>query len=471
MNFTDINFIFIFLPLMVLLHAVTRDTLRNAILFVGSLVFYAMAVGGRYGWVLLLLLSTVVNYLMGRSISLSVGKGRKVVLITGVVYNAIILCMYKYCDAWLSPLLPALSGSLGTMSPAAEILLPLGLSFYTFKNISYLHEVYASKVGPETSLIRYGAYLTMFPQISMGPIQTYESMKDSLADRKVTLAGIQSGAMEFILGFGLKCIFAGRLGAVWSGIETIGYAGISTPLAWLGILAYSLQLYFDFYGYSLMASGIGEMLGYATPKNFDYPYTATSMSDFWRRWHMTLGAWFKENVYFPLGGNRCGKGRLFFNLLVVWLLTGIWHGDTLTFLFWGFFLFVIVSLEKTGALKKVTEHKVWSHVYMIPLILLFWTIFKLPTLSDLGVYLGRMFPFFTEAPDYVSMTDWVKYVKGMSGMLLVLGLVFCTPLPRRLYEKIKSKAWIAVPILLAIFWYSVYLSACGANDPFLYFNF
>jgi len=471
MNFADIDFIFIFLPLVVLLHGLTKGMLRNAVLFVGSLVFYAFAVGGRYSWVLLLLFSAAVNYLFGRSVSRCEGKGRKVVLFTGVAYNVITLCLYKYADAWLTPLLPALSGAVGTLSPSSEILLPLGLSFYTFKNISYLNEVYSKKVEAEPSFIRYGTYLTMFPQISMGPIQTYESLKDSLNERKVTLAGIQAGAMEFILGLGLKCIFAGRLGAVWNGIETIGYDGISTPLAWLGIIAFSLQLYFDFYGYSLMASGIGEMLGYKTPKNFDYPYLATSMSDFWRRWHMTLGAWFKENVYFPLGGNRCGKARLFFNLLAVWLLTGIWHGDTLTFLFWGFFLFVIVAVEKTGVLNKVTQHKVWSHVYMIPLILLSWTIFKLPTLGDLGVYLGRMFPFFTETPAYVSTTDWVKYVKGMGGILLVLGLVFCTPLPRRLYEKVKSKTPIVVPILLAIFWYSVYLSACGANDPFLYFNF
>ncbi len=471
MNFTDINFIFLYLPLIVLLHGVTKGTWRNVVLFIGSLVFYGFAVGGRYGWVLLLILSTLVNYAIGRSLSRCEGRGRKVVFWTGVAYNVITLCLYKYCDAWLTPLLPTLSGMLGNLSAASDVLLPLGLSFYTFKNISYLNEVYSQKVEAERSFIRYGAYLTIFPQISMGPIQTYESLKKQLEERTVTLSGIQSGVMEFILGLGLKCIFAGRLGAVWNGIETIGYDGISTPLAWLGILAFSLQLYFDFYGYSLMASGIGEMLGYATPKNFEYPYLANSMSDFWRRWHITLGAWFKENVYFPLGGNRKGKLRQIFNLLAVWLLTGIWHGDTMMFLFWGCFLFVIVALEKTGILNKVIQHNVWSHVYMIPLILLSWTIFKLPTLSDLVVYLSRMFPFFTETPDYVSTTDWIKYVTGMGGILLVLGLLFCTPLPRRLYEKIKNKTIIVVPVLLAIFWYSVYLSACGANDPFLYFNF
>ncbi len=470
MNFSSINFIFLFLPLFVLVHAVTRGKLRNLVLMLGSLLFYAFAIGNRYEWIIILLLSSLVNYMIGLFLADSQGRARKIIFVAGVVYNLAILCLYKYSDIWMKSLMPVLADLLHVGETMPSILLPLGLSFYTFKNLSYLHEVYAEKVQAEESFVGYGAYLMMFPQISMGPIQTYESFRPYLKERKVTLTGINSGATEFILGLGLKTIFANRFGSVWSGIETIGYDSISTPLAWMGILTYSLQLYFDFYGYSLMASGIGEMLGYVTPKNFDYPYTATSMSDFWRRWHMTLGEWFKENVYFPLGGNRCGKAKQIRNLLAVWLLTGIWHGSTLTFLIWGFFLFTVIAIEKTQILKKVTEHKVWSHVYMIPLILLSWTIFKLPTLTDLGIYFSRMFPFFRETPEYVYAADWVKYAKSI-GALAVVGILFCTPLPRKLFEKIRNKPLISVPILLMIFWYAVYLAVCGANDPFLYFNF
>ncbi len=471
MNFSSLNFIFLFLPVFVLLHTLTRGTVRNFLLFAGSAVFYTFAVGGKAEMLLLLLLSVAVNYMIGLLIADLKERGRKTVFGLGVFFNVLILCLYKYADALLSPLEGPLSSFLSADVSVSSILLPLGLSFYTFKNISYLHEVYRAKTEPESSLLRYGAYLTMFPQISMGPIQTYSSLRPALIERKVTLSAIGSGAMEFILGLFLKTFFANRLGGVWNGIETVGYDGISTAFAWLGIVAYALQLYFDFYGYSLMASGIGEMLGFTTPKNFDYPYTATSMTDFWRRWHMTLGVWFKENVYFPLGGNRCGKLRHLFNLLAVWLLTGIWHGDTLSFLFWGLFLFAVIAIEKTGILDRVIRHKVFSHVYMIPLILLSWTLFKLPSAADLGVYLSRMFPFFTETPDYVSSQDWMKYVSGMNGAVLLLGLLFCTPLPRRLYEKIKSKPLVVIPLLLALFWYSVYLAACGANDPFLYFTF
>ncbi len=470
MNFSSLSFIFLFLPLFVLVHAVVKGKLRNAVLFLGSLLFYVLAIGNQYEWIILLLLSSLVNYILGLLLTDSRGRYRKAILIVGVIYNLAALCLYKYADVWMTALSPALTKILPAGQTTPNILLPLGLSFYTFKNLSYLREVYAKKVRAEESYIRYGAYLMVFPQISMGPIQTYESFFPYLDDRKVTLAGINNGTVEFILGLGLKTIFANRLGSVWSGIENIGYDSISTPLAWMGIIAYSLQLYFDFYGYSLMASGIGEMLGYATPKNFDYPYTATSMSDFWRRWHMTLGAWFKENVYFPLGGNRCSKILNLRNLFVVWVLTGIWHGSTITFLIWGLFLFAVIAIEKTGVLKKVTEHKVWSHVYMIPLILLSWTIFRLPTLADLGIYFSRLFPFFGETPEYVFAADWVKYAKGV-GALAVIGILFCTPLPRKMFEKIRNKPFIAVPILLAIFWYAVYLAACGANDPFLYFNF
>ena len=424
MNFCSPDFIFIFLPVFVLLHGMTKGKLRNAVLFFGSIVFYALAAGGLYEWTLLLLIATVMNYLFGLIITETEWRYRKTVFVTGIVFNVAFLAAYKYSGAFVSAMLPPLLSKIGvTGVELSAVALPLGLSFYTFKNLSYLREVYDGAAESETSFINYGAYLTMFPQISMGPIQTYKDFRPYLDSRTVTFDGISAGASEFIIGFGLKKIFADRFGGVWNGITTIGFDSVSTPLAWMGIITFALQLYFDFYGYSLMASGIGEMLGYRTPQNFNYPYTSRSMSDFWRRWHMTLGEWFKENVYFPLGGSRCSR------------------------------------------IKRVL-----SWIYMFFAVIFSWLLFKLPTLSDVGVYLSRMFGFLGKVPEEVYALDWLKYAKS-TGALIVISLFFITPLPRRVYEKIKNKPYIVVPILLAVFWYSVYLAVCGANDPFLYNNF
>jgi alginate O-acetyltransferase complex protein AlgI len=360
--------------------------------------------------------------------------------------------------------------SQGAESFLSSPLLPLGISFYTFKNIGYFHDVYSGKTPAERSPFRYAIYLFMFPQVTMGPIQSYSSLRESLSERKVSLSGISDGLTEFILGFGMKAIFADRLAAIWNGIEVIGYDAISTPLAWMGAASYSLQLYFDFAGYSLMALGLCKMLGFESPVNFDHPYAAPSMTEFWRRWHMTLGSWFRDHVYIPLGGNRRGAARTYLNLFAVWLLTGIWHGNTAMFILWGLFLFCVIALEKSGILGPVIKSKVFSHIYMAPLIMISWMIFRLPTLSDLGVYLSRLFPFFGEVSEHVYSLDYLTYLKSL-GPLLALGILFSTPLPRKFFESIREKRWLSVPLLLLIFWYSVYLAANGANNPFMYVNF
>ncbi len=467
MTFCSLDFLFLFLPIFLVLHGVTRGKTRNAVLLGGSLLFYFFASGKSLGFLLLLIFSLLFNYFLGRLIAETKGSARRSLLLFGVVLDAGILLFYKYACAVAEFFIPLFGENRLTQT---DLLLPLGLSFYTFKNISYLHEVSAGRAPAERSLVDYGAYLALFPQISMGPIMTYADFRAALKRRTVTLKKINAGMAEFILGFGLKMIFANRIGAIWNGIDTIGYDGISTPLAWMGLLAYALQLYFDFYGYSLMASGLGGMLGYYTPKNFNYPYLSGSVSDFWRRWHITLGDWFKENVYIPLGGNRRGKGILLRNLFVVWFLTGIWHGNTLNFMVWGLFLFFFIVLEKFGFLDALLNHKVLSHVYVLTVILFSWLLFRLPTLADVPTYLSRLFPFFTKTPEYVFRQDWVRYMNS-TGLLLAAGVLFCTPLPRRLYLKIKNKAILAVPLLLLIFWYSVYCSARGANDPFLYMNY
>ncbi len=472
MNFCSTSFIFAFLPVLVAVHGVCKGKLRNIVLLAGSIIFYILAIGGHYEWLVILAMLTVFNYLVGFAMSGLGLKDKKFALTVGVVINAGLLLFYKYAQATVSlatDLLPdVFSGAIdGQM---LNFILPAGLSFYTFKNISYLQQVCTGKVEAEKSFLNYATYLVNFTQITMGPIQTYKDFRPYLSNREVTLERITDGLAEFIIGMGLKVIFANRLGSVWNGIQTIGYDGISTAFAWLGVVSFSLQLYFDFYGYTLMATGIGQMLGYETPKNFNYPYMARSMSEFWRRWHITLGDWFKENVYFPLGGNRCSKLLNIRNLFIVWMLTGIWHGDNLNFVVWGLFLFILIALEKTKVLRFITENKVLSHIYLIAMILISWTIFKITSLPDLAVFFGRLFPFFGETPEYVFAQDYVKHLRNV-GWIIGVGIVFATPLPRKLYEKVKDKKFITVPVLTTIFWYAVYCAVCGANDPFLYFNF
>ncbi len=471
MSFCSLDFIFIFLPIFVIIHAVINKKLKNITLFIGSTLYYLLASSKYYEWIVLLLLTTAMNYIFGIAIGSFTDKKRNIFFKLGIVFNVVFLLMYKYADLYLSAILPVFKPIIGDNVFVSNIALPLGISFYTFKNLSYLREVYSKNISCEKSFINYAAYLTLFPQISMGPIQTYKSFSSYLHSRTVDIYAINSGLSEFIIGFGLKKIFADRLSAIWNGVETTGIDSISTTFAWLGIISFSLQLYFDFYGYSLMASGIGQMLGYRTPDNFNYPYISSSVSDFWRRWHITLGDWFKENVYFPLGGNRCSKTKHIFNLFAVWILTAIWHGSTLNFIVWGLFLFILIMLEKYRIVNFIISNKIFSHIYMTFVILFSWTLFKLPSVSDVGIYLSRMFPFFTETPNEVYSVDWFKYFSG-AWPFIIFGIIFSTPLPRKLYEKyIKNNQLLNVPIMLVIFWYSVYLTVYGANDPFLYFAF
>ena len=466
MNFCSLDFIFIFLPLFVFLHGIVPSKFKNTVLFFGSLLFYYFACGKGIYSIVWLAISTVGNYFSGILIHRQKGNIKTGIFIMSVTANVSALLLFKY----FTPVVKAFNGALPDSISALRVVLPLGFSFYIFKCISYLHQVYSGKVRAEGSFIDFGAYVTLFPQVTMGPIQTYSGFRPALKKRTVTVAKINEGLYEFILGLGLKMIFANRLAAVWNGVETIGYDSISTPLAWLGVLSFTLQLYFDFYGYSLMSKGIGMMLGYMTPDNFTHPYMSRSVSEFWRRWHMTLGEWFKENIYFPLGGSRCSKVKTIRNLFVVWLFTGIWHGDSINYIIWGMFLFVLITAERTKLMKPVMKNSVTSRIYTVFFILLSWMIFRVRTLNDIGVYFSRMFPFFAETPEYVFAQDWVRYAKGL-GWLMVFGVIFATPLPRMIYERLKRYPAAIIPVMLCIFWYAVYLAATCANNPFLYVNY
>lgn len=471
MVFSSIAFIMYFMPVFFLVYYILPASYKNAWLFLASLGFYYYGVRGNPGYLLLMIMSVVVNFVAGKLIEAQKTKrARKAWLVVGIVYDLGWLILFKY----LGFLIENLNALFGAMHVKVQLetwnlILPIGISFYTFQIISYLVDVYRRETKAEKSLISLGTYLCMFPQLIAGPIVNYHLIQEQLHKRKHSMVKVESGLKVFALGLAYKVLLANRVGHLWTEVTAIGYESISTPLAWMSIVAYSLQLYFDFYGYSLMAIGLGRMMGFDFPQNFNNPYMAVSMTDFWRRWHMTLGGWFREYVYIPLGGNRGGFAKTVRNMFVVWLLTGLWHGASWNFVLWGLLLFVLLFVEKAGLGKVLERHKALGHIYMILWIPLSWLVFVITDLSQLGIYLQKLFPFFGSIGTVLFQGDYLKYGKTY-GIYLVLGILFATGVQEKLLKKNKNRLWVIL-LLLALFWASVYCMYLGMDDPFLYFRF
>lgn len=471
MVFSSIAFIMYFMPVFFLVYYILPASYKNAWLFLASLGFYYYGVRGNPGYLLLMIMSVVVNFVAGKLIEAQKTKrARKAWLVVGIVYDLGWLILFKY----LGFLIENLNALFGAMHVKVQLetwnlILPIGISFYTFQIISYLVDVYRRETKAEKSLVSLGTYLCMFPQLIAGPIVNYHLIQEQLHKRKHSMEKVESGLKVFALGLAYKVLLANRVGHLWTEVTAIGYESISTPLAWMSIVAYSLQLYFDFYGYSLMAIGLGRMMGFDFPQNFNNPYMAVSMTDFWRRWHMTLGGWFREYVYIPLGGNRGGFAKTVRNMFVVWLLTGLWHGASWNFVLWGLLLFVLLFVEKAGLGKVLERHKALGHIYMILWIPLSWLVFVITDLSQLGIYLQKLFPFFGNAGTVLFQGDYLKYGKTY-GIYLVLGILFATGVQEKLLKKNKNRLWVIL-LLLALFWASVYCMYLGMDDPFLYFRF
>lgn len=471
MVFSSIAFIMYFMPVFFLVYYILPASYKNAWLFLASLGFYYYGVRGNPGYLLLMIMSVVVNFVAGKLIEAQKTKwARKAWLVVGIVYDLGWLILFKY----LGFLIENLNALFGAMHVKVQLetwnlILPIGISFYTFQIISYLVDVYRRETKAEKSLISLGTYLCMFPQLIAGPIVNYHLIQEQLHKRKHSMVKVESGLKVFALGLAYKVLLANRVGHLWTEVTAIGYESISTPLAWMSIVAYSLQLYFDFYGYSLMAIGLGRMMGFDFPQNFNNPYMAVSMTDFWRRWHMTLGGWFREYVYIPLGGNRGGFAKTVRNMFVVWLLTGLWHGASWNFVLWGLLLFVLLFVEKAGLGKVLERHKALGHIYMILWIPLSWLVFVITDLSQLGIYLQKLFPFFGSTGTVLFQGDYLKYGKTY-GIYLVLGILFATGVQEKHLKKNKNRLWVIL-LLLALFWASVYCMYLGMDDPFLYFRF
>lgn len=468
MVFSSLPFLFVFLPIFFLIYALVPQKAKNAILLLGSLVFYGYGALETPLYIALLLSTILVNWLVGLRLAFD-KPHRRLWLILGLIYDFFWLLLFKYAGfLWDNG--AAVYGWFTHQPPSRSwaLILPIGISFYTFQIVSYLIDVYRKTVPPERSLIRLGAYLCMFPQLIAGPIVQYNTVADQLRSRSTDLKHVDHGARVFVLGLGYKVLLANRIGGLWSDVSSIGFDGISTPLAWMAAFAFSFQLYFDFYGYSLMAVGLGEIMGFDLPQNFRDPYLTISMTDFWRRWHITLGSWFREYVYIPLGGNRGGEGKTVRNLLIVWLLTGFWHGASWNFILWGLLLFMLLLIERKGLRKALQKRPFFGHLYMFFMIPLSWMLFAITDFRQLGIFFSRLFPL-SGAWRGIAQSDWLDHGR-IYGVMLLVGFLFCTPLPKRLWHKVE-KTPLAVLVLLAIFWGAVYCLYRGLNDPFLYFRF
>ena len=464
MVFSSLPFIFVFIPIFFGCYYIVPKYMRNLVLLIGSLIFYFISAIHHPQHFIIFVISMIVDFEAAIYME-SYPKYRKTIFVIAVLFHIISLFIFKYASFFLEEI-ASISG-LGDL--ALNIVLPIGISFYTFQGISYLADVYRGKLEAEQSLLRYTVYISMFEQLIAGPIVTYPQVKKELHDRRINKQLVHKGLAIFIFGLGLKVLLANPLGKLWSQACAIGFESLSTPLAWLSIFAFSFQIYFDFFGYSLMAIGLGEMLGFHLPKNFDHPYISKTMTEFWRRWHITLGSWFREYVYIPLGGNRKGMIYTIRNLFIVWLLTGIWHGAGYHFMLWGLVLFIILLLEKYVFGSYLNKHAWLGHLYMFFLIPLTWAIFAIDDLQQLGVFFTRLFPFFGQGVWSIFRYDYLKYLQ-LYYPFFIAGFLFSTKLPYRLLQNIK-RPMLIYTLLFVIFAASVYCLYRGLDDPFLYFRF
>ncbi|MBR3282643.1 MAG: MBOAT family protein [Ruminococcus sp.] len=463
MVFSSLEFLFIFLPAFMLVYAVSSAKYKNLVIFAGSVIFYSLGVK-KPVYIFLFLLTLLFDFIIAQFIE-SFRRTSRLWLTIGVIFNFWWLIFFKYWGFGTENINSIFHAGL----TVKDIILPIGISFYTFQNVSYLADVYRKKAKAEKNLINYGAYISMFPQLIAGPIVTYESVAQQLRKRTHSIRLVEEGLKTFTIGLGYKVLIANQIGGLWRDITAVGYNIISPRLAWMGIFAYSFQLYFDFCGYSLMAIGLGKIMGFDLPKNFDHPYMSLTMTEFWRRWHMTLGSWFRDYVYIPLGGNRRGKRRMIFNTFCVWLFTGLWHGASWNFVIWGLVLFGIIMLEKFYIGDFLNKHKLIGHAYMILIIPLTWLIFAVTDMDLMKEYFSRLLPFTHKADSVLRKDDYVKYW-DIYKKYFIAGAVFSTRLPEMIYKKIKGSLF-ATLLLLVVFWASVYCMYKGMNDPFLYFRF
>lgn len=464
MVFSTPLFLFYFLVAVLLVYYLVPLRLRNGVLMLASLFFYYW---GEQDYTLIMLLSTAIDYTHGLLVQRFKERGQdryaRMTVVSSVFFNLSILFFFKYWDF--------LAGSLQSIGlewmPVLGITLPIGISFYTFQTMSYTIDVYRGDAKEQRSIVSFGTFVTLFPQLIAGPIIKYKDLDDQLDRRTHSLEQFASGISRFVAGLSKKLLIANNLGQLWDACKVMGKGELSIITAWLGILAFAFQIYFDFSGYSDMAIGLGRMFGFEFMENFNYPYISKSITEFWRRWHISLSTWFREYLYIPLGSNRCSRGRWILNLLIVWCATGIWHGASWNYLLWGLYFYVLLVSEKLLLGKYLQKLPGWlRHVYVMVLVLISWTIFALEDLSIMGHYLAAMLGF-GGLPLVNALTGY--YLRNYLP-ILAAAAVASTPMVITRWRRMDSPGLKLTVLLLGLLACTAYVVA-GTYNPFLYFRF
>lgn len=467
MLFSSLVFIFAFLPITVGVYYLIpeqRMKMRNIWLLVMSLFFYSW---GEPVYIFLMIFSAAFNYFMAILIDREKDYSRnpKGALAFTIVVNLLVLGFFKYWGF----LVGTINSITGLDIRTAELALPIGISFYTFQALSYIIDVYRGKVKPQTDPIKVALYLALFPQLIAGPIVNYADIQKQFDKRKCDANKFGEGAERFILGLGKKVLLANNLGAMFTSICALGDDRMSCLTAWIGIIGYTLQIYFDFSGYSDMAIGLAKMFGFEIKENFNYPYIATSITEFWRRWHISLGSWFRDYLYIPLGGNRCSKSRHMINILIVWSLTGLWHGASWNFVAWGVYYGLLLILEKYCIGERIAKLPGWvQHIYTMLIVIIGWTFFSITDTKEMFHYLMTMFGIGGRA---IANASTLYYLKS-NAVLLIVSVLACTPMPIDAFRKLeKDRPNIGLVALIILFIVSVAYLVFGSYNPFLYFRF
>lgn len=464
MVFSSLTFLFAYLPIVLAVYYLVPMRWRNLVLLLVSLFFYGW---GEPVYILVMIFSILMNWIFGNFISRYRDSNRKKAkhfLVGCIVVNLALLGFFKYWDFFASNL-----NHLGLSLPILRLSLPIGISFYTFQTMSYPIDLYRKQTDPQKSLVSFGAYVCMFPQLIAGPIVRYVDVAKQLDHRTLSRQSFYDGTRRFIVGLCKKVLLANNAGQVFETISQLPVCERSVLTAWLGIILYAFQIYFDFSGYSDMAIGLGKMLGFDFPENFNYPYISDSITEFWRRWHMTLSFWFRDYVYIPLGGNRHGLKRQLINIMIVWLLTGFWHGASWNFVLWGVYYGVILIMEKLFLLKWLKKSPGWvRHVYTIFVFLIGWVLFAFTDLNAIGGYLSSLF---FASGVLADGRAWFYLRDNM--VLLIVSTIACTPIAKTGWNILNTeKGEVLVPVLTV-----AGLAVCTAfivdasYNPFLYFRF
>ncbi len=466
MLFSSIPFLYYFLPIVLILYFIAPKMLKNTVLLLSSLVFYAW---GEPRYIFLMIATVLSGYALGLLIEKFRGKTlSKIFLGLAVLIDLGALAYFKYTDFFIENF----NAVTGLSVPLLKIALPIGISFYTFQILSYNIDVYRGTVRAQRNPINLATYVALFPQLIAGPIVRYKDIETQLTERKHSFSKASNGIRRFIIGLSKKIILANTLGELCDIFMQSGDKSVA--FYWLFAISYMLQIYFDFSGYSDMAIGLGKILGFEFMENFNYPFISSSITEFWRRWHISLGTWFRDYVYIPMGGNRVGKLRLLINIFTVWFLTGFWHGAEWTFAIWGLYFGVFLTIEKFFLTDFLKKNKIISHIYTFFLVAISFVLFSAGDMKQAVSYIGGLFGA-GNAP--LVSNEFVYYFKSL-GTVILIGIIGATPLPKKIIEKLSlrdgfKKAWgiIEIPLLVLLLIVSTAYLADGSFNPFLYFRF